>query len=234
MGENAEGIYLSRNGQLETVADTTTAIPNHDATFQKLGIYAIDGSDVAFNGSDGTISAGQAGTIFQRGIYFKRGEEISSVIETSDVLDGRVVRNVTLGGLDSGAIAFRAELFDTNDGSFSTAIFRADPVEPQTSLNNSFFTGLGFLEGGATQFSGISGNGGTISDDGSTVIGSSLSEKGLEPFRWTAERGGSKDLGLFRVPVTAVQRLEAFPPMVRSWSAILGIKRIGGRKKLEW
>ena len=49
---NMEGIYIWRNGTLETIADRNTLIPNGSGTFQTLGYPSLDNGKVAFVGAD--------------------------------------------------------------------------------------------------------------------------------------------------------------------------------------
>ncbi len=84
-----EGIYMSRNGVLEVVADVSTPVPEATGTFAGFDRFlSLDEGVVAFKAWNGS------GT---EGLYIKTGDSLLKVVDTHDRVDGRELIAVYLG-----------------------------------------------------------------------------------------------------------------------------------------
>jgi len=78
------GIYTS-SGNLTTLADMNTPVPDGSGKFADFGIFAVDGDTVAFIGVD---------SLGVDGIYVDRGMGIEKIIDINDLLDGKAAKTV--------------------------------------------------------------------------------------------------------------------------------------------
>ncbi|MCE5268775.1 MAG: PEP-CTERM sorting domain-containing protein [Planctomycetaceae bacterium] len=127
------GLFLQRNGELETVLVEGQAAPG-GGNFQLGGYY---GSDIATGSLRTSIDAGHIafssfvseGSTTTYGIYTDLDGELKRLIGSGDKLFGETVDIVRIGeeGLSGNQIAFLAHFTDGNEG-----IFVATVPEPST------------------------------------------------------------------------------------------------------
>jgi hypothetical protein len=126
-----DGIYISKDGKLTTIADKNTPIPGGTGNFASMLGDAVSGGVVA-------IEANNA--LSQAGIYEWQDGTLTKVIAFGDMLGGQTVSTLSLGpdGLDGSSIAF--EVGFKNGG---TAVYEATPASvPEPSAVALVLIGL--------------------------------------------------------------------------------------------
>jgi hypothetical protein len=135
------GVYAYRQGVLGLVADTGTPAPGTGIPFDDFINYgqpSVDSGNVAF-------AAGASGFA---GLYVRYQGQLQSILDTTDMLDGRPLRYVSLGpyGLSGDEVAFFA-MFDD----LSTGIYVAHIPEPSTMVGGLALIGLVLLKRSAAR-----------------------------------------------------------------------------------
>lgn len=142
----APGIYLSANGALSRVADTTTPIPGGvGATFARFQDWEVREGIVTFAGRD---TAAQFA-----GVYRQQGDTFSTIVDrNTPVPDGRgAFSNFTQVSLDGNDIVFQARntnpefegLFRITQGTLHRVV---DDSTPIPGTQGAFFTSAGNAE----------------------------------------------------------------------------------------
>lgn len=107
-----EGVYARVGGVLRLVADVQTPVPDGaGATFTRFSEASLSGENVAY------LADPDSG---HQGIYALFRGELVKVIDTSDILDGKEVAELSFGreGLSGNQVTFLAEFSDDSQGIF--------------------------------------------------------------------------------------------------------------------
>jgi hypothetical protein len=100
------------------VADTSTIVPGRDESFRAFScVTALDGSIVAFE-------ADRSGSPVKRGVYAARDGDLLKVVDSDDLVDGRVVQRPALGdhqSLSAGRLATLVRFDDGSSGFYLTS-----------------------------------------------------------------------------------------------------------------
>lgn len=103
------GIYESKDGLLELIANTETVIPGRTDTFFAFSNPTYDDGNVAFLGfGEGGFS----------GIYTNLGGTLTKIFAQGDVIDGKTIAGIFLGSqaIDENRITFNAIFTDGSEG----------------------------------------------------------------------------------------------------------------------
>lgn len=101
------GVFKDVGDGLTLVADSSTQAPGGTNTFLAISNVSLDGENVAFIGSDG-------GT---RGIYTDALGQLTKILDTSDIIDGRQPSEFHIGrdSLVGNQLAFRVRFTDNTE-----------------------------------------------------------------------------------------------------------------------
>ncbi|MCC6678173.1 MAG: hypothetical protein IT436_13615 [Phycisphaerales bacterium] len=98
-----DGLFASTDGLLRLIADQRTTVPGSTRKFSFFGDFAVDGSSIAFVGTD---------TAGKRGLYADFGFGLRRIIEIGDSLEGATVEEFWFNreGMDGNRLAFQTRL----------------------------------------------------------------------------------------------------------------------------
>lgn len=80
LGSNGLGLYLHDGNQIQTIADTSTALSNGN-TIESIGLYTLNNGMIAFTAYSNTTSE----------LLLWRDGALHSVVKSGDLIDGQVV-----------------------------------------------------------------------------------------------------------------------------------------------
>jgi hypothetical protein len=123
------GIYISRNGAApERVVDGSTPTPGQP--LYGLGLHgdpALDAGNLAFTASNAVAW----------GLYTTLGGQLTKVIDTTDVFDGKSFGIFSTFGIGSRSISGNQIAFTTSLGDNSTGVYIANRVDVQTQTTTA-------------------------------------------------------------------------------------------------
>ena len=131
---NGQGIYTVpiTGGALETIADTSSAVPGGNPTFSSLSGASIEDEIIAFTGR------------LPEGIYASIDGELVNIISRGDVLNGQTVQDLRLSkdGIDGNQLAlnigFGPSVFDiTSRGVFLVTLPTSNTIKGDCDLNGT-------------------------------------------------------------------------------------------------
>src|SRR5262249_12630082 len=130
LGSNQTGIYVSRNGLLDVVADQHDLIPGRTDQFRTFEGVSLDRGKVAFSGR---------GSNSYIGIFSDLGGTLEPVVATGDKLDGKTVLNLLLAdeGFSNRQLAFLAIFDDASQAIYvaNLSIRAAIDIKPGGDTN---------------------------------------------------------------------------------------------------
>jgi hypothetical protein len=122
-----DGLYLERNGALETVVDQATANPLNGVNFTSIGnIYALSGDNVLFSGSSGGPS----------GVFLKTAAGVTPIIHSANTLNGK---DFTGGGIHGESLVDDRFAFIAGFSDGSSAVYLAEPMDVTPGPQSSTF-----------------------------------------------------------------------------------------------
>ncbi len=135
---DTEGIYLWRNGTLESIADRNTLIPDSSEPFQSLGYPSLENGKIAFVGADANDNHG----IYQyeNGVLrtlIDHNTPAPAILGSFEFFAGASLSNGLLG-FGAGGSSSHNGIFTLQDGTISTIADTHSPIPGNFQKFSSF------------------------------------------------------------------------------------------------